>query len=304
MTADGNATSGASDEPGSAVAAAAILHPGDAVDWRALETAAYARLPAMADRIDMLHEYHAKRKPVPRIIVFPGKVAFVAMIIVLAIVVWFSPIIGFVILLGNRYGGEPLDPFVVIPWSATTFAFAFVMLVTRFAGWWRGGKHTDGLGESQAGTALVLGAFTVALIAARGQTAGVAGWPVAALVVAVCAAAGGVFLVLTLRARAADSRRANLARLKGEPVEKDPLPTEPVKPIAKELRSVSAADQAAVRADIDAAINDLEARGVVTSEDAATARQASLGALALRMYRLALRNESERGSGSAAEGTR
>lgn len=245
-----------------ATEAAARIQPGSPVRWRDLELAAFREHADVVRALDPRgRRSSAARSPlrIVRIVV----VALVAL----------CPVWSFASLLGGRFTAVQVDGETAIPMAAifTTIGLAMPLWLA-----WRGLSDPEqrrgslaGIGGIYAGIGVVLGILVVAR-AEPGQSIALALVPFAATVLVglVLVAAGALFAMRGSRAPRPGRASA---------------PGGPLSGVRAAIERLDEPARTAVRADLDAAIVDLERRGVVDRGAAAAARRAELGLLALRM---------------------
>lgn len=259
----------------SAAIEAARLAPGSIVRWKALDAAAFEGHPHVLRELDPKGKYNGGRRRTSPLTV--RSIMLVPAVLLLWAVLA-APIWGFVALFGDRFGRSNPDPTTSIPVAGIIFSIGLLPLIISFVLWVRAGRLKDLARETQAVMAMGLGTVSSVIIALRGSASDVPGWGGWLTPVAATGLIGGAFLVLLLRARSA--RRVPTAQSVGSP---DGKVAEPLKEVRVAIERLPGADLAAIRLDIDSAISDLAARGVIGSQDAAWARGAELGKLALRM---------------------
>lgn len=267
---------------------AAGVEPGQEVPWRILETEALSGFPKVAKKISP-PGYGAKPTAGRRFVGLVGGILLVIGVIVFSIGYFFPSIVGVAILVAGRGGQASAASSWAVPVAGVIFAWAGVALVIDGVVWWVHGHKVDGFAATKAIVALVLGAISIGVLSARGSADDVPGWQAWAVIVAGVCVIAVVYLVLLLisRAKEAAARRAS-------PIADDGLPVSPARGVARALRPLTDADRAGITADIDGAITDLEARGVITDADAASARKAQVGALARRMAAVKRRSVSSK----------
>ncbi|GAA2171297.1 hypothetical protein GCM10009846_04630 [Agrococcus versicolor] len=249
-----------------AVAAASRLEPGAAVRWRDLELAAFSQHPRVTRALDPRGRRSATR---------PSSMRVVRMIVVALVAL--CPVWTLATLLGGRFVDVQVDGATAVPAAAilTTIGLAVPAWLA-----WRGLSDPAqrrgslaGIGAIYLGIGIVLGILVVAR-ADAGQAIALALVPFAAtaLIGLLLVVAGAWF---ALRGRGAQGPHAG----RGAPAPVDgPLPV-----VRAAVARLDEPARAAVRADLDAAIVDLERRGVIDRAASATARRADLGLLAVRM---------------------
>jgi hypothetical protein len=244
-----------------AAATASRIEPGAQVRWRDLELAAFAQHASVTRALDPGGRRSSSGRSPLRVV----------RIVVIALVA-LCPVWSLAFLLGGRFVGVQADGETAVPATAVLTAIGLAVPIWLA---WRGLSDPAQrrgslavLGALYAGIGIVLGLLVVAR-AEPGQAIGLSLVPIAATVLVglVLVVAGAVF---ALRGRGAATAR----------------PAAPAGPLPAVRAAVARLDErsrAAVRADLDAAIVDLERRGVVDRGAAAAARRADLGMLALRM---------------------
>ncbi|MCW4384965.1 hypothetical protein OH146_04165 [Salinibacterium sp. SYSU T00001] len=206
---------------------------------------------------------------------------YVVPISVIAAVVLGSPIWGYVAIAadGSRFAtaAPDSDPAATIPVAGSMFLATFLSLAILAIAWLVGGRRFDGFTFGYSLVALVLALMASLSISARGRAAEVASWEFWVIPPIASAALGAllalVMFVLRLRHQASDSLSFKAANLLADRRDR--------------LASISADETARIRSDLEAAIADLEQRGVITPATAARAREIELGGLGLRMPRKA-----------------
>lgn len=262
---------------------AAEVQKGTPVRWRGLETAAFEAHDKVLTLLDPSGDY-SRGNPGVRRRRRLGMIWTVPLGILL-LVLFLVPAYGFAFLMGDRFGRADNDPTTAIHAAGACYAVNVVFLLVLIPAWFVGGrkKQDYGLAGAQAGMALVLGGISVAIAAMRGSGASVSDWPLWSIPIDVTAALGGVFCIMIIIARLRQPRRST-AKAKKERVASDEIATSRrFRRIQEEIARLPAAELAAVRRDLDAAIRDLVARDVISAADGDRAREAELGKLALHM---------------------
>lgn len=259
----------------SAQTEAARFAPGSTVRWKAIEVAAFDGHREVLQHLDPAGTFNGGRRRSG-----PGGLKVIALLpfILIMFAVLGAPIWGFVALFGDRFGRSDPDPASAIPVAGVVFAIGLPFLIISLVLWLRAGSAKDASRETQAVMAMALGTVSAVIVATRGSASDVPGWPGWLIPVAATGLIGGAFTVLLLRARR--SGRV-VTRTRSEPA--DGTAVEPLKRVRLAVEKLPPEQLTAIRHDIDAAITDLAARGVVGARDAAWARGAELGKLALRM---------------------
>ena len=202
---------------------------------------------------------------------------------ILIAVLFIAPIIGFAILIGDRYGRTRPDPAHSIPTAGIIFSISLPLLLISFVLWLKAGRPNDQIRRYQAGIACVLGAYSALLIQRRGSAASVSNWTLWIIPVSAVTVIGAVFSVLlwtALQRARAEAPSSSKARLKTASAT---AAASRLERVAEQINRLSDAQRASVRADLTAAIHDLADRGLITPSDAEWARGAELGNLGLRM---------------------
>jgi hypothetical protein len=290
---------------------AAGIEPGGTVRWRALEISALAAYPRVVRALDPSGKYRAEAGPAAKARKVAYRVFGIPLLLVglVAVILFIFPVIaGYATLLGDRFGQTRYDPHVTIPIAGWIFVYQLVVLVVSYALWVRRGRAKDAFRESQVVTVVIFGALSAFTAAARGSAAVVPLWQFWTFVMAVCTAFAVYFLVVLLIARraaaaqrtkdasaassgasagAAGSGRASASAAGSGRASRGAASSgtavEPLKAVRLAVEKIPAAQQAAVRDDIDGAIDDLVSRGIVSQPDADWAKAAPLGKLALQM---------------------
>ena len=245
-----------------ATEAAARIQPGSPVRWRDLELAAFREHSGVVRALDPRGRRSAAARSPLRIL----------RIVVVALVA-LCPVWSFASLLGGRFIAVQVDGETAIPMAAifTTIGLAMPLWLA-----WRGLSDPAqrrgslaGIGALYAGIGVVLGILVVAR-AEPGQSLALALVPFAATVL--------VGLVLVVAGALFATRGTSAVRTGRASTAGGPLPG-----VRAAVARLDEPARAAVRADLETAIMDLERRGVVDRGAAAAARRADLGLLAVRM---------------------
>lgn len=250
------------------------------VKWRDLQLAAFASHPAVLDQLDPDRLLRGKDR-LKLLLGVPGTIVLGA--------IFGAPIWGFTTLVGARFGRSTLDPAVTIPAAGIIFAVGLVALIVNVLLWFRAGKPVDRMREAHAGLAFFLGVPSILIAWFKGSTSAVEGWQYWIIPVITSTVIGGVFLAqlwwlrYSPRARAQRTPAALDAEAKAD---------KPLARVTTAVELLQPAEQDAVKADLEAAISELEAQNVITPEDATVARNAELGLLALRMYQQSRRTRA------------
>ncbi|MCL3836491.1 hypothetical protein [Aeromicrobium duanguangcaii] len=261
----------------SALHRARQLQPGSTVRWDRLERDAFSAHP------EVLAGPKSGSSGPPK----PREWLLLAPLGLLAAVVAGAPIWGYVAIAadGSRFAtaAPDSDPSVTIAVAGSFYACALVVVLSHIVIWLRNGRPKARMDLGYLGITAVLGAMTTLSVWRRGTAGGVETWDRWIIPVVLATVVSGVhacvLLVIKLRHEASSA-----LSLEGS----DALDARTAR--AAELDD---AEQATIRADLDAAIADLERRGIITTAVAARARSLDLGALALTMM------SRNRGTGSA-----
>jgi hypothetical protein len=252
---------------------AAKVQPGSTVRWDRLERAAFAGHPSVL----------AEGGPKKRVRKNNWNLIWGIPLVILYFFSYLAPIWGTAAISVSRFQTFRQDTEETIPLSGTLFIFALALLIVSIVHWFFKGRRRNGFYEVQAALAFTLGGLSAAAVRMNGVNDSVEGWELWIIPVMATVVLGAVFLVLLLIARLAESRRSGPASSGG-----DALPANKIQ-VLKHRRELVAqlteADRAAIRDDIESAIDDLERRGLISAAEADRARGAELGALALRMPR-------------------
>lgn len=249
---------------------AATLTSGDAVPWRSLERSAFEDFPEV---VAQLHPSSGAGQSNRRLLYFVPLALLVA-------VIYGTPIWGLVTVVGPwglSQTSRTAEGDITV--GGIIFGVALVSLLVHTALWlWSGRPSKTALGGS-SGMAFFLGGISVGVTAMRGIGDAVPDWGLWILPMVACTVIGGIvfFLVRQVRRRASITEKP----LVGGPGAR--VSPEHLQAVRETITRVADEDQALIRADLAAAIDDLERREVITAADAGTARSAELGELASRM---------------------
>lgn len=267
-----------------------------AVRWKALEVAAFAAYPRVVRQLDPRGRYRSaadtgKQSTTDRHGTAGQAAKALALVlaaipvVLLMVLAFFPAIIGFALLVGDRFGRTHPDPHVSVPAAGIIFVFAFVVLGTDFVYWLRKRRERDGLRETQAVTAALFALLSVAPAARRIDEGQLAGYEWALVPMVATAALGVVYAILLLRAGRAARRDRLRASSRGEKTfaSTGGTPGVPLAPVRAAISKLTQAQRDAVRADLDEAIVALRDQGAISAQDAAWASRADLGMLAYHM---------------------
>lgn len=250
--------------------AAANLTPGDPVPWRSLENSAFEDFPDVVARL----------RPA-RAAGTPGrKFIYLLPLALLVAIIYGTPIWGLVTVVGPwRFSTSSRTAEGDITVGGIIFAVALVSLLFNTALWLFNRRPSKTSLGGNSGMAFFLGGISAAITARRGIEEAVPDWELWILPMVACTIIGGIVFFLVRRVR----RRAPIT---AEPLEGGPddrVSPEHLQAVRETITRVSDEDQALIRADLVAAIDDLERLKVITAADAGQARSAELGELAMRM---------------------
>ena len=252
---------------------AAQVQPGSAVRWDRLERAAFSGYPPIID--DRLGARATGQSGVRNffalILGIPLAIVYLAC--------YLAPVWGYAVVYDGIIASAAAapDPKVAFPLSAVFFIVASCLLVLSTAHWIIAGRRRNGFYQVQAGLAVGLGFLAAQTIQYEGATGGFDNWPLWLIPSLSAATLGVLFLFLhVLSSRARNRRvRTGLAREHDLPSKRFRM----VRQRRKRISALSPEQRAAVRSDIDSAINDLERRRLIVSAEADRARGVELGAL-------------------------
>lgn len=255
----------------SALSRSRQLQPGSKVRWDRLERDAFSARPEVLGGVTA-SSATSKKKPAP------WEWPLLIGAVLVAAVAFGSPIWGYVAIAADdsRFAraAPDSDPNSTIPVAGAFFACAFIVLVALIVAWFaRRRPKSAGFELGFAGVTLVLGAMTALAVWRKGVEADVVTWQMWIIPVVAATVLSGIYtFALTVRRL----RHQSNSKLSFD----DADLLEASQRCAAELDS---AEQADIRADLDAAIADLEQRGIITRTVAEQARQVELGGLALNM---------------------
>lgn len=239
--------------------------------------AAFADHPGVLNALDPSGRNHRPRATAA------GVAAGAAMLLLVLLIL--APIVALVIVVVDWFG-QPAAPEVCIPAASIILMCTLPLLVASFVGWYRSDRRRDQFRELQSSVLGGFGLLTLLVALLRSGTQDYPDglrWSAGIAVPALFAASFWVALVrdAVRQERAAGSRRTGSASDAGETG--SATPSEPLRHVRLAVEKLSEADRAAVRQDLDAAIGELERRGIIDAATAVRARAAELGKLALRM---------------------
>ena len=178
------------------------------------------------------------------------------------------------ILSDGRFQTSEPDPEPVLPIAGLFFIWTVFSLIVSVVHWLIKGRPRQRYYELQAWLAVLLGAVTAVGVAFRGSRESFEQWPLWIIPVIVAITLGAAFLLVLLV--------TNTSKGAGLP----PKSLEILKRRREQVTHLADAERTAIELDLEAAIGDLERRGLISDVEADRARVAELGALALRMPRV------------------
>ncbi|PWB97479.1 hypothetical protein DF220_06275 [Salinibacterium hongtaonis] len=250
---------------------AAKAQPGSVVRWDRLEKAAFSDHPSVLAELEGVRRSPQSTKPRWQLVL--------AVPIVLAM--GFSmllPILGVSAIAVGRFQNYEAPPEEMIPLAGLFYLSTAIALLAWIVIWFMGDRRRSGVALTFSVMTVVLGALTGITMSERGTESSVASWE--SWIVPVVAAIGlaAVLAMLQLFARSKKSG-ASLDQSSGLP----PNKLAELKARRDAVSDLAETDRLAIKRDLDAAVSDLEQRGLVTAADAERARGTELGGLALRM---------------------
>jgi len=255
---------------------AAEVQPGSVVRWDRIERAAFAAHPSIL------------RSDAGRRVARVGfgnslwNLIWAVPAIILYLFCYTTPVWGAAAISVSRFQNYQQDPEQRIPLSGVMFSFALLLLVVSFVRWLAAGRRPSGVYEIQAVLALVLGVLSAIAVRMYGLRDSVESWQTWILPILGATIAGAVFLIFLVAARVSRGSRRQAGSVRRE----ESLSASQVEVVNQRrlrIQQLSEAERIDVRSDLDAAVNDLLERGLVSEAEAHRAREAELGALALTM---------------------
>lgn len=235
--------------------------PERAIRWKSLEIAAFASHPRVVRALGPTREEKREARHNPKT---PWWLFAAIPLLLLATLILFYPAAAFLLLVNGRTGRfdiAGIDAALAIPMAGVVLLVggaAHVFSITRR-------RERGAFDGSLDAVAVLFGAGSVLLIAGRGRSDDVTAWPLW-MVVALLVVAAGI---------------TGLVRGRSLPA---PTPVVNGTPRAGARRAVARLPvpaRQAVERDIDAAVDDLERRGLVTPAIASRARAADLAMLSI-----------------------
>lgn len=264
--------------------AAAKVQPGSTVRWDRLERAALSEHQSVLDKVwpsldKKVHKFWA------------WNLLWAIPVVILYLACYFAPVWGAAAMGVHAPfigGAAPdMDPEQAIPLAGIFYVIAVVMSLISFVHWLITGRRRNGFYQVQAWLVLVFGALTALRVTYKGERDSVESWQMWLIPVGAAVVFAAIVLVFHLVASLSRDVRMESNSQSSASAEADlpPNKLELFQQRREQVARLSDAERAALRLDIDAAINELAHRGVITEAEAERARDAELGALALRMWR-------------------
>lgn len=262
--------------------AAAKVQPGSTVRWDRLERAALSEHQSVLDKVwpsldKKVHKFWA------------WNLLWAIPVVILYLACYFAPVWGAAAMgVNGRFtGARDMDPEQAIPLAGIFYVIALVMSLISFVHWLITGRRRNGFYQVQAWMVLVLGAITALRVTYKGEGDSVESWQMWLIPVGAAVVFAAIVLVCHLVVNLSRDVRmeSNSRSSASAEATLPPNKLELLKQRREQVARLSDAERAALRLDIDAAINELAHRGVITEAEAERARDAELGALALRMWR-------------------
>jgi hypothetical protein len=251
--------------------------PSHQVRWDELERAAFAEHPSVlgASRLGRKTDGSKGGFVSTLLIGIPLVVVYLACV--------FSPIWGFAVVYDGFIAAAAPKPDYesAIPVSGVFFAIAGVTLLTSTIHWLITGMRRNGFYQIKASLALVLvlGAITALVITANGRAREVTDWELWIIPVLATAGFGALFLLAHL---IVSLRRGLKPSMKDAEAQEPPMTPAEMKLLKRRHHAVatlSAQQQASIRHDLTAAIDDLETRDLISASESQRVRAIELGAL-------------------------
>ncbi|PWB97478.1 hypothetical protein [Homoserinimonas hongtaonis] len=211
----------------------------------------------------------------------PWQWAWFIPVVIIAVVFALAPLLGLVAVSGGgRFATAAAErPLAeTAPFAGVFFLCAVVALVVLIVLWIVRGK--PGVARGFGLYTFVFASLTLAGLLLRGPEESVN--MVWSIPVAIAAGLGGVLTVL-LFVDWVRRLRADAARKPGDPPVLSPQAAALKEQLQSRLAHLSGSERDAVKSDLDAAIQDLEQRGLITPAEAERAHSTELGGLAIRM---------------------
>lgn len=248
----------------SATQLAGWLPARSAVPWAALEIAALARHPRIQDLLDPRRRWPRGADPTPYVLLLGLSVG--AMLLV---------VLGISIVASSAVDGSP-SPTTGGALGAALVGGATVLVLLRLVLWWSARvRRRRAVGQDLGLGAIVLGFAALDVVAAPERLGGGS----AAQLSTALAGAGVVTLLVVV------SPLVAWRLLPAEPRRGGRTPADAHEKARRAIDGLRPAQRAAVRADLDRALDLLDGRGLLPSAVAERARAAELGGLAATMSR-------------------
>lgn len=238
-----------------------------AVRWKALEVAAFSDHSSIVRLLDPHREYG--RPPMSAAASIALVLAVVPML-ALDVALLFPSAVGLVLLWGSLRTSHDHRLGFGLPGAGIAFAVSVVVLLGGIITWVKHGRRSDMIAYKQVVFGVLFGVLSLVTVAAYRVTT-YRLWGVWVTPIAVSTLLAVLFGVLLFVAGHSDRH-------------KDDRPAvEPLKPVRLAVEKLPADERAAIRVDINNALDILVARGIISPDDAAWGRTAELGKLALHM---------------------
>ncbi|MBH0082974.1 hypothetical protein [Salinibacterium sp. SWN167] len=201
---------------------------------------------------------------------------------------YFAPVWGFAnISSGGRFATAAPDPNPAraIPITGIFFIIEIALLLVSLGHWLATGRRRNGFYQVQAWLALVFGILSAISVSSKGNADRVENWQFWLMVIVSSVVLAIVVLIWHLVIDLGRSARRELGSVSADEAS---LPNNKVallKLRRQAIKELSENEQTQIRHDFDAAIDDLEQRGLVPSDQANRARSVDLGALEMLMTR-------------------
>jgi hypothetical protein len=257
----------------SARALAAKAQPGSTVRWDRLEKAGFAGHASVLAALE--GQSASSRRDKPR-----WQVLLAIPIAIVMVLSMLAPILGVAAIARGRFQEFEAPPEEMIPLAGLFYAWAAVALVVWLISWMLASRQYSGVAATFAVMTVVLGVLTAITMADRGVDDAVPGWEAWLVPVIAATVIGAVFAIALV-----------VAKSRGRAPKQDSGSDLPPNKLAQlqarrsAVAELGEADRLAITSDLEAAIADLERRGLIDSATAERARSTELGGLALRMSR-------------------
>lgn len=250
---------------------AAKAQPGSTVRWDRLEKAAFSDQPSVLAALEGVRRSPQNTKPRWQLFL----AASIALVMVLSML---FPILGVAAIARGRFQNYEAPPEEMIPLAGLFYLATLIALLVWIVIWFLGDRRSSGAALTFSVMTVILGALTAVTMSDRGMESSVDSWE--SWIVPVVAAIGlaAVFAILQVFAKSKKSQ-VKIDPESGLP----PTKLAELKARRAAVSDLAETDRLAIKRDLDAAVLDLEARGLITASDADRARSTELGGLALRL---------------------